>query len=206
MKKQIEPIEMYLKAMYEFKHRIIVVGAMCENMYINKKSGNIIDVENICLQIRKLLELIAMSSLIMSKQAFTNAREGFEKMWNAKYILKDIKQIHPDFFPMSISGLLSENNGSYQMEDIKHEVLTEKMFCKIYDKCGVALHIPNPFSVDNNIVKYLGEQIPKWLDLIFLTMKKHMVLLYGTDLYYAVELNEVAENITYTLCQKKTNN
>ena len=103
MKTENTPIEMYLKAMYEFRQRTVAVGLMCNNMYLVKKGGNVFDIENICLQIRKLLELIAMSSLIMNKEAFEKAEKSFKTMWNAKLILKDIKRIHPQFFPMSIS-------------------------------------------------------------------------------------------------------
>ena len=120
-------------------------------MYLVKKGGNVFYIENICLQIRKLLELIAMSSLIMNKEAFEKAEKSFKTMWNAKLILKDIKRIHPQFFPMSISGTLSKNeNGFWVMDEINHKPLTEETFCKIYDKCGAALHIPNPFSENEN--------------------------------------------------------
>ena len=198
------PIEMYLKAMREFKQRILLVGGMCENVYMVKKAANIIDIESICLQIRKLLELIAMSSLIMNKQVFQQTGDKFKKMWNAKYILKDIKRIHPEYFPMTISGMLKQDeNEKLVMEQIDYEVLTENEFCKIYDKCGKALHVPNPFSVDENIIKEFWDVIPKWLDLIYLTMEKHIVFLYGTDLAYAVELNKLSEDISYTFLKRK---
>lgn len=206
MKKEPTPIEMYLKAMYEFKARTVAVGLMCENMYMVKKGGNVFDIENICLQIRKLLELIAMSSLIMNKEAFEKAEKSFKNMWNAKLILKDIKRIHPQFFPMSISGTLSKDDkGTWVMGEITHEPLNEDSFCKIYDKCGAALHIPNPFSENEQLFHELGEKIPIWLDKIYLTMENHMVFLYGTDLAYAVQFNslDLDANITYTLCKKK---
>lgn len=206
MKTENTPIEMYLKAMYEFRQRTVAVGLMCNNMYLVKKGGNVFDIENICLQIRKLLELIAMSSLIMNKEAFEKAEKSFKTMWNAKLILKDIKRIHPQFFPMSISGTLSKNeNGSWVMDEINHKPLIEETFCKIYDKCGAALHIPNPFSENENLFHELGEKIPMWLDQIYLTMENHMVFLYGTDLAYAIQFNglDLDKNITYTLCKKK---
>lgn len=206
MKTENTPIEMYLKAMYELRQRTVAVGLMCNNMYLVKKGGNVFDIENICLQIRKLLELIAMSSLIMNKEAFEKAEKSFKTMWNAKLILKDIKRIHPQFFPMSISGTLSKNeNGSWVMDEINHKPLTEETFCKIYDKCGAALHIPNPFSENENLFHELGEKIPMWLDQIYLTMENHMVFLYGTDLAYAIQFNglDLDKNITYTLCKKK---
>lgn len=205
MKTESTPIEMYLKLMYEFRERTVAVGLMCNNMYMVKKGGNMFDIENICLQIRKLLELIAMSSLIMNNEAFEKAEKSFKTMWNAKLILKDIKRIHPHFFPMSISGTLSKNeNGSWVMDEIDHEPLTEESFCKIYDKCGAALHIPNPFSENENLYHELGEKIPIWLDKIYLTMENHMVFLYGTDLAYAIQFNglDLDKNITYTLCKK----
>ena len=204
MKNPNEPIEMYLKIMYEFKQRILIVGTMCENMYMVKNSASIVDIENICLQIRKLLELIAMSSLVMNKKAFEEVGQKFEKMWNAKYILKDIKRIHNNYFPVSISGTLHEDDdGKMKMDDIDYEVLTEEKFCKIYDKCGKALHVPNPFLSNDSMMKEFWDDIPIWLDLILLTMDKHLVYIYGTDLAYAIELNKLSENISYYLLQRK---
>lgn len=204
MKNSNEPIEMYLEIMYEFKQRILLVGTMCENMYMVNKSASIVEIENICLQIRKLLELIAMSSLIMNKKAFEEVGQKFEKMWNAKYILKDIKRIHENYFPISISGTLHEDyDGKMKMDDIDYEVLTEEDFCSIYDKCGKALHVPNPFLSNDTMIKEFWDNIPKWLDLILLTMNKHIVFLYGTDLAYAVEFNKLSENISYHLLQIK---
>ena len=206
MKTESTPVEMYLKSMYEFRERTVAVGSMCNNIYMVKKGCNVFDVEYICLQIRKLLELIVMSSLIMNKEAFEKAEKSFKTMWNAKLILKDIKRTHPHFFPMSINGTLNKNeNGSWVMDEIDHEPLTEESFCKIYDKCGAALHIPNPFSENENLYHELGEKIPIWLDKIYLTMENHMVFLYGTDLAYAIQFNglDLDKNITYTLCKKK---
>ena len=91
------------------------------------------------------------------------------------------------------------------MDEITHEPLTEEMYCKIYDKCGAALHVPNPFSENKNLYHELGEKIPLWLDMIYLTMENHLVFLYGTDLAYAIQFNGLApdKDITYTLLGKK---
>lgn len=197
-------IKLYLQAMYEFKQRTLLVGSMCNNIYKVKQGASIIDIENICLQIRKLLELIAMSSLIMNRDVFQETGEKFAKMWNAKYILRDIKRTHKDYFPISMSGTLhKDENEKWVMDDITYDVLTEDIFCKIYDKCGKALHVPNPYASNDNMIKEFWDAIPIWLDLIYLTMEKHVVSLYGTDLAYAVELNGFTEDITYTLLQKK---
>lgn len=161
MKTNNTPIEMYLRAMYEFRERTIAIGLTCNNMYKVKKGGSVFDIENICLQMRKLLELIAMSSLIMNKEGFEKAQKTFQTMWNAKLILKDIKRIHSQFFPISISGTLrQDNNGSWVMDEITHEPLTEEMFCKIYDKCGAALHVPNPFSENKKPLPRAGRKNP----------------------------------------------
>ena len=105
---------------------------------------------------------------------------------------------------MTISGVLKQDeNEKLVMEEIDYEVLTENEFCKIYDKCGKALHVPNPFSVDENIINEFWDVIPKWLDLIYLKMEKHIVFLYGTDLAYAVELNKLSEDISYTFLKRK---
>ena len=91
MKTNNTPIEMYLRAMYEFRERTIAIGLMCNNMYKVKKGGSVFDIENICLQMRKLLELIAMSSLIMNKEGFEKAQKNLSDNVECKINLKRCK-------------------------------------------------------------------------------------------------------------------
>lgn len=80
----------YANVMNEIKRRTLVIAS-----FINKERNamyNAVDIELQCLQIRKILELIALSSLVANKKVFQKQLNELQKMWNAKYILNDIKK------------------------------------------------------------------------------------------------------------------
>ncbi len=139
----------------------------------------------------------------MNKTAFEEAQLKFQTMWNAKLILNDIKRIHGRYFPQSLKGTVSEIDDELFLDNADYEVLDENKFCKIYEKCGKLMHAENPYSLNESLIDYYVERIPTWTDLIFRTIKCHIVYLYGTDYAYAISLNGMNEDITYNLFKKK---
>jgi hypothetical protein len=47
-------------------------------------------IESVYLQFRKILELIALGSLVANKNEFSKVYNDFAKCWNAQYLLKDL--------------------------------------------------------------------------------------------------------------------
>ena len=56
-------------------------------------------IESVCLQLRKILELIALGSLVANKEMFSNVSTQFAKCWNAELIFKDIERFNSEFYP-----------------------------------------------------------------------------------------------------------
>lgn len=81
-------LEKYLELLTEIKGRTIVI----ENLQFNgKKRINDVHVEFACLQIRKILELIAFGSLISNMELYSKEYDKFSKFWNAELMLKDMR-------------------------------------------------------------------------------------------------------------------
>lgn len=95
-----EKINKYCKCLFDIKQRIILV----RNHLIGELSEKylIAETEFLCLQTRKILENIALMSLVANKEKYVEIRKNFSKDWNAKYILSDLKKINPNYFPVSL--------------------------------------------------------------------------------------------------------
>ena len=107
-------IVMYCNVMEEIKRRTSVI-----DFFITGSGHALFEpttLESMALQIRKILELIAMATLVANKNEYKKVYSNFAKAWNAEYLLKD------------------------------NDYLTKKEFTKVYKKCGAIMHASNPLG------------------------------------------------------------
>lgn len=179
--RQSELQHLYLRNLQEIKWRTDAL----DEIYLKKKSTLffITNVEFCVLQIRKILELIALSALVSDADIYREKLDNIEKMWNARLILRDIKKIHPDFYPQPV------RIDKYNIINITEGYLTEDLFIKIYEKCGKILHQASPFENAKEVeseYKKVWNDIPKWRGLIIGLLNSHIVKLYNSDLFYFI--------------------
>ncbi len=126
-------------------------------------------IESEALQLRKLLELIAFSSLVSYQDAYRSVRSDIAKDWHAARILRKIEGINPEFYPVPVDGFDKSGwnrlNGGY---------LTRKQFERLYDKCGAMLHSRNPFSKGSSSLVF-HKKVPEYLERIELLLSEHLV-------------------------------
>ena len=124
---------------------------------------------------RKLLELIAFSSLVSYKDAYRSVRHDIAKDWHADRILKKIEGINPDFYPTPVRG----HDGTRWIKLIGG-YLTRHQFSQLYDMCGAMLHIKNPFSKGKNSLAF-HRQVPDYLCRVEQLLSEHYVRLAKTN-------------------------
>lgn len=174
---------LYLQNMQRIKYRTQAI----DDILTKRATTSYIrtNIEFCVLQIRKILELIAFSSLISDAEIYGAQLKNIEKMWKASFILNDIERIHPNFYPKPIQ---IDPVDKSQWIDQEAAYLTKEKFEHIYDKCGKYLHEASPFLSEKQIEKaYDGvwNEIPVWRSLIVNLLNTHIVHLYkSTDLFY----------------------
>jgi hypothetical protein len=90
-------------------------------------------VEFVYLQLRKIIELIAMGSLLANSKTFSQVQSNIQKYWNAKDLLKEIEAINPDFYPRPIIEKPSEQPGvKVEWLDRPDDYLTKDRFITLY--------------------------------------------------------------------------
>ena len=143
MSKRTPPINLYAEQLREIKRRTEVID------FFLHKGGHALyqaaTIESICLQFRKILELIAFSSLIANKDRYAAAHKNFESHWNAELLLKDLSRINADFYPKPIEEKPSVLPGVVNdLVPIIDGHLTQEDFIHTYKKSGGMLHAANP--------------------------------------------------------------
>ncbi len=178
----------YLTLMNEINMRIIAINEILSG----KKTTSYImtNIEFMCLQIRKMLELISMGSLVANKEEFESIGKKYNEYWNARLILQDIERLNPDFYPKPIVELPSaEKNVTSILEDKKTGFLTREEFPKVYEKCGKFLHSYNPFGSQPEAA-YYEKNIPIWLDKIIGLLSCHLIRLKGATNFFLIHMKE----------------
>ncbi|WP_100658798.1 hypothetical protein [Alteromonas flava] len=180
-------LKKYAACMEEVKKRTEVVRAFlngkCSTPYKQTTA------ESICLQIRKILELIALASLVANKNAYSEIRSKFAKDWNAKNIISDIERFNPNFYPHPTSQIINPRTGKVEkVEDIKSGWLTKNEFIHIYERTGGLLHAENPFGAKKDFDNFI-RIVPTWMDKIIKLLNHHHMQLVDDDLQYWVVMN-----------------
>lgn len=173
--------------MEEIKMRTAVINAFlsgeCQTLY--KQTT----VESICLQVRKILELIAMASLVANKEEYAKVRKDFTKNYHAQWILNTIESINPNFYPQPSKQVLDPTGKQVvRVESINSGFLTKKEFENIYERCGGLLHAENPFGTKKDLDNFL-RVIPSWMDKIIELLNHHQAQLIDNNLQLWVVMN-----------------
>jgi hypothetical protein len=183
---QQQDILKYCDLMEEIKRRTVVITALGRTAVMYKATT----IESVYLQFRKILELIALGSLVANKGEFSKVYNDFAKYWNARHLLRDLERLNPNFYPRPIVELPSKRpRAKMDLQDKKDGFLTKDEFLKLYQKCGAIMHAGNPYGsqVDYG---YYERNIQVWLDKIIGLLNSHTIRLIKDPNLYVVHMNE----------------
>ncbi|SCY76105.1 hypothetical protein [Butyrivibrio sp. INlla14] len=176
MKKDFEYVQ-YLRNMKNIKKRIKSVKYV--RNHLTSTMYTFTDIEYCTLQIRKILELIAISSLISDYKIYKEKMDSINKMWKADLIIKDLERINPKFYPEPTLTIKRVGEIDKLVVSDK-EYLTKELFVEVYNKCGKMLHSLNPLcgekSIDDLYAKY-NDCIDIWIMWIENLLENHVVVL-----------------------------
>lgn len=174
-------LNLYHDCLYELQRRINVIYD-----HLNGKTHEqykIIEVETLCLQFRKVLEKIALMSLVANKDAYAQQNEKFARHYHAERILNDLERINPDFYPKPIRRIRRED-GVYDFTPLTEGFLTKDEFVQIYEKCGGMLHAQNPFNTQKDI-DAINALFPVWITKISVLLNEHVMTLTDSNVIIA---------------------
>lgn len=166
---------LYHDCLYEIKRRIDVIAD-----HINRETTEkylIIEVETVCLQFRKILEKIALMSLVANKEEYAAQNDKFARHYHAERIMNDLERINPDFYPVPTKRVKHEDKMDEWIK-IEDGYLTKEELVEIYEKCGGMMHAQNPFASEKPL-KEIQKCFPEWLTKICILLGHHQIKLVG---------------------------
>jgi hypothetical protein len=186
-------IAVYAGVMEEIKRRTAVIHSFLSGaswaLYRATK------VESIYLQIRMILELIALASLAANKPLFEENRKKFHNHWNPSDILKDIEALNPGYYPKPIREVPSEKKGVVNdLVPMDSGFLTREELVTTHGRTGNILHARNPFRQELDYQEY-EVQIPVIMEKVRLLLNCHQIQLLGEqDFFYLIHMKEASDD------------
>lgn len=166
--------QVYANCMEEIKRRTRAVFAVLQGRCTTPYP--ITNIEFMCLQIRKILELIALASLASHKEEFARQHKKFAEMWRAKKILEDLEKLNPGFYPIPTEQVHDKSGEVFEVRGISKPYLTKADFVEVYERCSSLLHADNPYGSPKNLEE-ITASIPSWMDKIKNLLNHHHVQL-----------------------------
>jgi hypothetical protein len=188
---------MYCNHMQEIKNRSALVRTVLSGEKTLGVESH--DYEVFALNMRKILELIAFSSLIANKDKYAEAYQSFAREWRVKDVLGKMEKIHPGFYPSS-ANIQMLPNGVSHLQNAQNNALTKDEFSELYDKCAKVLHVWNPFDPTPRQVDFRLTPL-QWIDKTRDLLNTHYVQLVDNAGYWlcVMQAPEDGKPHVYTL-------
>lgn len=181
-------LDLYCSLMNEVKKRDYAIDSILKKETTTAYQAT--NLEFMYLQMRKILELTSLASLVANKEEFEKQKIKYANYWNAERIMNDIESKNSMFYPKPVVEKLSKDSKIVSnIEDLKEGYLTRNEFVKVYEKCGKIMHAENPFGsrIDYS---YYEKQIEGWLLKIRKLLNSHIIKLIDDDNLYLVHMKE----------------
>ena len=165
-------------------------------------------IESICLQLRLILENIALACLVANGDRLDKLPKKIEKEYHAETILRRLARINPDCYPRPLilvppattpKPLQSRNStsgistGKYRGELVDRpgtDWLTRDEFGEVYGRLGGILHASNPLGSKTDY-EYFENMAPIWQDKYMNLLAHHRISVIEDNMMYIVQMNAV---------------
>lgn len=195
-RKVANPHVMYADCMEEIKKRVLVIDGFLTGELTAKYLQT--TAECIGLQLRKILELVALASMVANQSEYRKHRKNFHRDWNGKRILDALEAANPQFYPVPTRQVIDPHTGKVtEVKTIRSGFLTKSDYVKLYDACGGILHARNPFSQGTQNARSLLKDAPEWKKRIMVLLNHHQIQLSDKDKQLWVLMNSKSDGKVY---------
>lgn len=177
-------LNLYLQEMWYVKRRMEAIRTIA--LKEKTTSFPVTNIEFMTLQIRKIIEHIAMGNLIANKELYEEYSVRFSDNWNAKYIFRDLERLNPKFYPEPVKT--DSTKGVEEWMDIDKDYLTKDDAIKIYEKCSGLMHASNPYGSQVD-VNFYQEKMPIWYNKIMNLLNQHLVHMVDGEHVFFITMN-----------------
>ena len=178
-------LDRYFVQLYGIKNRLIIIDKFIK---LSMTTGTVgLDVEFVCLQFRKLIEQIAMLSLIAHVEEYAKIQRRFASQWNAKKILKEIEELNENFYPIP-AKIHEDERGKFIDPILNTDYLSKDDFLELYQICSSVIHAENPYVEVPKLPRPIEATFKKWYDKVYNLISFHVLVLYRMEYTFYGEL------------------
>jgi hypothetical protein len=181
-------MDTYVGVMVEIKLRTAVI-----DLYLSGRQNAgymATNMEVIGLQFRKIFELIALSSLAAHRDLYSQAYADFTKHWEATMLLKNVRQLNPDFYPRPIIEEEASQPGiKSNWRDRAADYLTEDELIGAHGRCGSLMHAANPYGRGIDYA-FFDRSFPEWRTKTTNLLSCHLLRIPGDTGVFLVHMQE----------------
>ena len=155
-------LNLYLQEMWYVKKRTEAIRTIA----LKEKTTlfPITNIEFMTLQIRKIIEHIAMGNLIANKELYEEYSAKFSSNWNARYIFRDLERLNFKFYPEPVKS-------DYTKEVEEWITINED---------------PYGSQID---VSYYQEKMPIWYKKIMNLLNQHLIHMVDGKHIFFITMN-----------------
>ena len=149
-------------------------------------------IEFCVLQIRKILENIALGSLVVNRDLYEKHYDRLEEMWQGKKILYHMEKVNPNFYPTPI--VIDTSKKTHDWVPKKEGFLSKKDFENLYDKCAKMLHSESPFHAEKDVAEmynFYEKNISIWCEKIVRLLDAHTIHLADGKTLLLIQMCEI---------------
>ena len=182
--KQAESLDVrqYCDLMKEIKARVESINQLMDTRDITDRAR----VESVALQLRMLLENIVFSSLVSNKDVWRKSQRELKSSQNISNKLRELKHLHPDFYPKPID--LQQSAAVGELVSLSRGFLGDDDLVKVYGQLGNILHADNPLGKETDYRSFL-KVVPEWVEQVKKLLECHKVYLFHhPDRFYLVKM------------------
>lgn len=183
---EIKDTHPYIATMEQIKRRVDAINACYDG---RAKLAGHPRVEFAALQLRMVLELIALASLAANKELFQQQSLRFEKHWHPSEIIKDLEKLNPKFYPIPFRASDPDSAGVRGHLPLTDGYLTKEELVEVHGRCGNLLHARNPFGKSLDYARFLRD-ILDWTNKVVLLLSTHEIWLLGDGHFHVVHMTE----------------
>ena len=186
--------------MREVKRRIEVINAFRSSP--SRALFNWTWAEFLSLQLRMILESIALGCLVANQSDWPKSPGELQKAWHAGRILSELERVRPESYPTPLVEIPSDTGsdnspmqGRYRGELVERppgDWLTKDEFMELYGRLGNILHARNPLGPLPEFRHY-ESNIPMWQERIMNLLNHHKIGIRGNGRLYVVQMHAFGE-------------
>ncbi len=180
----------YCQVMEEVKQRTNVVEHFLGQPHHALYQAAAID--SACLQVRKILELVALGSLVANQDIWNGSLRELRNAWNANDILKRLRTVNPDFYPQPVIEVPMTGPVKSDIKNLAEGFLTEAMFGELYGRLGEILHAKNPLGPPMDYDYWL-KAIPEEMNLIIKLLNSHKIKLLNNPNMFLIHMKDQSD-------------